>query len=110
MNDGVHYFSTNSKRKAAIVERFNRTLKTTRGKDGKINGATYKGTKNLILKNGKMEYSSAKTKTRFVNELRNHSKKAYNEHKRTADSLAGEQVNISADHLNENVISNSIKD
>ena len=55
-------------------------LKTVTGKSGKINGATYKGKKILILKNGKMEYSTDKSKAQYVNEFKGLLKKAHVEH------------------------------
>ena len=45
-------------------------LKITTGKNNKINGATYKGKKILVLKNGKMEYSSDKSKSSTVAEFK----------------------------------------
>ena len=42
-------------------------LRTTTGRNGRVNGATYKGKKILILKNGKMEYSTDRSKARYVN-------------------------------------------
>ena len=69
-------------------------LKTVTGKNGKINGATYKGKKILILKNGKMEYSADKSKTQYVNEFKELLKKAYAEHQKTPAALVEKHVGV----------------
>ena len=58
-------------------------LRTTTGKSGKINGATYKGKKILILRNGRIEYSTDRSIARYVNEFKDLLKKADIEHRRT---------------------------
>ena len=66
----------------------------TTGKNNKINGAMYKGKKILILKNGKMEYSSDKTKSSLVNGFKERLRKEYNEHKKSLTALMEEHTNI----------------
>jgi hypothetical protein len=56
---------------------------TTSKKNGKIDGALYKGKKILIMKNGKMERSTDMSKVRYVNEFEELLKKAHAEHKKT---------------------------
>ena len=50
-------------------------VRFTTDKVNKINGATYKGKKILILKDGKLRYSTDKTKAQLVNEFRNYLKR-----------------------------------
>ena len=69
-------------------------LKTVTGKNGKINGATFKGKKILILKNGKMSYSADKSKTPYVNEFKELLKKAYAEHQKTPAALVEKHVGV----------------
>ena len=69
-------------------------LKTVTGKNGKINGATYKGKNNLILKNGKMEYSTDKSKTQYVKEFKELLKKAHAEHQKTPAALVEKHVGV----------------
>ena len=66
----------------------------TSKKNGKINGALYKGKKILILKNGKMEYSTDMSKVRYVNEFKELLKKAHAEHQKTPTALAEEHVGV----------------
>ena len=54
----------------------------------------YKGKKILILKNGKMEYSSDKTKSSLDNGFKELLRKAYNEHKKSLTALMEEHTNI----------------
>jgi hypothetical protein len=67
---------------------------TTSKKNGKINGALYKGKKILIMKNGKMEYSTDMSKVRYVNEFKELLKKADKEHQKTPASLVEERVGV----------------
>ena len=50
-------------------------VRFTTDKSNKINGVTYKGKKNLILKDGKLIYSTDKTKAQLVNDSRNYLKR-----------------------------------
>ena len=69
-------------------------LRTTTGKNGKINGALYKGKKILIVKNGKMEYSTDMSKVRYVNEFKELLKKAHGEHQKTPAALVERRVGV----------------
>ena len=69
-------------------------LRTVTGKDGKINGATYKGKKILILKNGKMGYSMDRSKRQYVNEFKELLKKAHIEHQKTPAALVEKRVGV----------------
>ena len=69
-------------------------LRTTIGKNGKINGAKDKGKKILIMKNVKMEYSTDMSKVRYVNEFKELLKKAHAEHQKTPTALAEEHVGV----------------
>ena len=67
---------------------------TTSKKNGKINGASYKGKKILIMKRGKMEYSTDMSKVRYVNEFKELLKKAHGEHQKTPAALAEKHVGV----------------
>ena len=67
---------------------------TTSKKNGKINGALYKGKKILIMKNGKMEYSTDMSKVRYVKEFKELLKKAHAEHQKTPAALAEKHVGV----------------
>ena len=68
----------------------------------------YKGKKILILKNGKMEYSTDKSKSSLVKEFKELLKKAYNEHQKSPIAMMEEHTNINieedvADDIIDNV-------
>ena len=65
-------------------------LRTT---TGKINGAMYKGKKILILKNGRIEYSTDRSIERYVNEFKDLLKKADVEHRRTPAVIVERHTN-----------------
>jgi uncharacterized FAD-dependent dehydrogenase len=67
---------------------------TTSKKNGKINGASYKGKKILIMKGGKMEYSTDMSKVRYVNEFKELLNKAHAEHQKTPAALAEKHVGV----------------
>ena len=85
-------------------------LKTVTGKNGKINGATYKGKKILFLKNGKMEYSADKSKTQYVNEFKELLKKAYAEHQKTPAALVEKHVGVDIPQYVMNDITSNVSD
>jgi hypothetical protein len=77
---------------------------TTSKKSGKINGALYKGKKILIMKNGKMERSTAARNERYVNEFEELLKKAHAEHQKTpAAQVEGHQETQGLDAADETV-------
>ena len=73
---------------------YDELITTTSKKNGKINGALYKGKKILIVKNGKMEYSTDMSKVRYVMEFKELLKKAHAEHQKTPAALAEEHVGV----------------
>ena len=81
-------------------------LKFTTDKDNKINGATYKGKKILILKNGAIRYSTDKTKASLVNEFKELLKRADIEHQKTPTPIAEKRAGID---LPQNVMDNIIE-
>ena len=85
-------------------------LKTVTGKNGKINGATYKGKKILILKNGKMEYSTDKGKTQYINEFKELLKKAHIEHQKTPAALVEKRVGVDIPQYVMNDITRNVSD
>ena len=85
-------------------------LKTVTGKNGKINGATYKGKKILILKNGKMEYSTDKSKTQYVNEFKELLKKTHTEHQKTPAALVEKRVGVDIPQYVMNDITRNVSD
>ena len=68
-------------------------LRTTTGKSGKINGATYKGKNILILRNGKIEYSTEHSNARYVNEFKDLLRKADAEHRKTPAVIVERHTN-----------------
>ena len=82
-------------------------VRFTTNKDNKINGATYKGKKILILKDGKLIYSTDKTKAQLVNEFKELLKKAYAEHKKTPTPIAERRAGVD---LPQNVMNDIIGD
>ena len=81
----------------------------TTDKDNKINGATYKGKKILILKDGELRYSTDKTKAPLVNEFKELLKKADAEHQKTPTPIAEKRAGIDlpqnvANNIKENVM------
>ena len=83
---------------------------TTSKKNGKINGALYKGKKILILKNGKMEYSTDISKVRYVNEFKELLKKAHAEHQKTPAALAEKHVGVDLTQETMNDIIDNVSD
>ena len=69
-------------------------VRFTTDKSNKINGATYKRKKNLILKDGKLIYSTDKTKAQLVNEFKELLKKADAEHRKTPTPIAEKRAGI----------------
>ena len=63
-------------------------------KNGKVIGATYKGKKILFLKNGRLIYSTDKTKAPLVNEFKELLKKADAEHKKTPTPIAEKRAGV----------------
>ena len=82
-------------------------VKFTTNKDNKINGATYKGKKILILKDGKLIYSTDKTKAQLVNEFKELLKKADAEHRKTPTPIAEKRAGVD---LPQNVMNDIIGD
>ena len=82
-------------------------LRFTTDEDNKINGATYKGKKILILRNGELRYSTDKTKAPLVNEFKELLKKAYAEHQKTPTPIAERRAGVD---LPQNVMNNIIGD
>ena len=85
-------------------------LRTTTGKNGKINGASYKGKKILIMKNGKMERSTDKSKVRYVNEFEELLKKAQAEHQKTPAALVERRVGVDLTQETMNDIIDNVSD
>ena len=83
---------------------------TSKKKNGKINGALYKGKKILILKNGKMEYSTDMSKVRYVNEFKELLKKAHAEHQKTPAALAEKHVGVDLTQETMNDIIDNVSD
>lgn len=83
-------------------------LKVTTGKNNKINGATYKGKKILVLKDGKMEYSTDKTKAKLVKEFRGLLKKAHNEYKKTLAPMMEQHSSIDIEQDDEDDVAESV--
>ena len=69
-------------------------VRFTTDKDDKINGATYKGKKILILRGGKLIYSTDKTKAPLVNEFKELLKRADAEHQKTPTPIAGKRAGV----------------
>ena len=63
-------------------------VRFTTNKNNKINGATYKGKKILILKDEELRYSTDKTKAPLINEFKELLKKADAEHQKTPTPIA----------------------
>ena len=82
-------------------------LRFTTNKDNKINGATYKGKKILILKDGEIRYSTDRTKAPLVNEFKELLKRAYAEHQKTPTPIAEKRAGVD---LPQNVMNNIIVD
>ena len=80
-------------------------VKFTTDKSNKINGATYKGKKILILKDGKLIYSTDKTKAQLVNEFKELLKKADAEHRKTPTPIAEKRAGVD---LPQNVMNNIV--
>ena len=81
-------------------------LEPTTDKDNKINGATYKGKKILILKGGELRYSTDKTKAPLVNEFKELLKKADAKHRKTPAPIAEKRAGAD---LPQNVMDNVIE-
>ena len=81
-------------------------VKFTTDKDNKINGATYKGKKILILKDGELRYSTDKTKAPLVNEFKELLRRADIEHQKTPTPIAEKRAGVD---LPQNVMDNIIK-
>ena len=81
-------------------------VRFTTGKDNKINGATYKGKKILILRGGELRYSTDKTKAPLVNEFKELLKKADAEHRKTPTPIAEKRAGVD---LPQNVMNNIIE-
>ena len=79
----------------------------TTNKDNKINGATYKGKKILILKDGELRYSTDKTKAPLVNEFKELLRRADAEHQKTPTPIAEKRAGVD---LTQNVMNNIIED
>ena len=62
---------------------YDELITTTSKKDGRINGALYKGKKILVMKGGEMAWSEDKSKVRYVKEFEELLKKAHAEHQKT---------------------------
>ena len=69
-------------------------VRFTTDKDDKINGATYKGKKILILRGGKLIYSTDKTKAPLVNEFKELLKRADAEHQKTPTPIAEKRAGV----------------
>ena len=82
-------------------------VRFTTDKDNKINGATYKGKKILILRGGELRYSTDKTKAPLVNEFKELLKKADAEHRKTPTPIAEKRAGVD---LPQNVMDNIIED
>ena len=82
-------------------------VRFTTDKDNKINGVTYKGKKNLILRGGELRYSADKTKTTLVNEFKELLKRADAEHQKTPTPIAEKRAGVD---LPQNVMNNIIED
>ena len=82
-------------------------VRFTTDKDNKINGATYKGKKILILRGGELRYSTDKTKAPLVNEFKELLRKADAEHRKTPTPIAEKRAGVD---LPQNVMNNIIGD
>ena len=82
-------------------------VRFTTDKSNKINGTTYKGKKILILKDGKLKYSTDKTKAPVVNEFKELLKKADAEHRKTPTPIAEKRAGVD---LPQNVMNDIIWD
>ena len=82
-------------------------VRFTTNKDNKINGATYKGKKILILKDGELRYSTDKTKASLVNEFKELLRRAGAEHRKTPTPIAEKRAGVD---LPQNVMNNIIED
>ena len=82
-------------------------VRFTTDKDNKINGATCKGKKILILKDGELRYSTDKTKAQLVNEFKELLKKADAEHRKTPTPIAEKRAGVD---LPQNVMDDIIGD
>ena len=69
-------------------------VRFTTDKDNKINGATYKGKKILILKDGELRYSTDKTKAPLVNEFKELLRRADAEHQKTPTPIAEKRAGV----------------
>ena len=78
-------------------------LRFTYGKNGDPKGVVYKGKKILILRGGKLEYSTDKTKASFVNEFKELLRKAEVEHQKTPAPIAEKRAGVD---LPQNVMDN----
>lgn len=85
-------------------------LRTTTGKNNKINGAMYKGKKILILRNGKMEYSTDRNRTSYVNEFKELLRKANIEHQKTPAAMMEQHVNIDIEQDVADDVINNVND
>ena len=81
-------------------------VRITTDKDNKINGATYKGKKILILKGGELRYSTDRTKASLVNEFKELLRRADAEHRKTPTPIAEKRAGVD---LPQNVMNNIIE-
>ena len=82
-------------------------LRFTTDKGNKINGATYKGKKILILRGGELRYSTDRAKASLVNEFKELLKRADAEHRKTPTPIAEKRAGVD---LPQNVMNNIIED
>ena len=78
-------------------------VRFTADKDNKINGATYKNKRILILKDGELRYSTDKTKASLVAEFKELLRKADIEHQKTPTPIAEKRAGVD---LPQNVMNN----
>ena len=81
-------------------------VRFTTDKDDKINGVTYKGKKILILRGGKLRYSTDRTKAQLVNEFKELLQKADAEDQKTPTPIAEKRAGVD---LPQNVVNSIIE-
>ena len=85
-------------------------VRFTTNKDNKINGATYKGKKILILKDGEIRYSMDKTKAPLVNEFKELLRRADAEHLKTPTPIAEKRAGVDLPQNVMNSITENVDD
>ena len=85
-------------------------VRFTTNKDNKINGATYKGKKILILKDGEIRYSTDKTKAPLVNEFKELLRRADAEHLKTPTPIAEKRAGVDLPQNVMNSITENVDD